>query len=61
MRSLLDKILVADPAKRIGLAQIAKDPWFCGGEKKVSAKSSGDVSRLRVGFLLSALALSLCC
>lgn len=31
VKALLDKILVADPAQRVGLVEIMKDPWFTPG------------------------------
>mmetsp|Transcript_83543 Transcript_83543/g.202598 ORF Transcript_83543/g.202598 Transcript_83543/m.202598 type:complete len:448 (-) Transcript_83543:90-1433(-) len=45
VRSLLDKILVADPTKRYTLAQIMADPWYVsddGGGEEGSGGAGGD-------------------
>ena len=37
---MLNKILVTDPAKRIGLAEIEREPWYITGESILPERGS---------------------
>jgi len=42
VRALLDRILVADPTKRLGIAEIEEDAWFLGPDNYRDDNYAGD-------------------